>query len=143
MHAAFERLKRRSQLACVRGVVALRAARWGTAEPEPAPQPPPPQDPRRRHNYAGQSHVTIESRSKHIIHLPKQHSTHSTVLRSMSSSICCAHKLFILAHLYTGIYTPFSYHHQACFRFFSHKYCTKIILLLVSNKQCIYNSNER
>ncbi|XP_026730037.1 polyadenylate-binding protein-interacting protein 1 isoform X3 [Trichoplusia ni] len=52
MHAAFERLKRRSQLACVRGVVALRAARWGTAEPEPAPQPPPPQDPRRRHNYA-------------------------------------------------------------------------------------------
>ncbi|CAD0198372.1 unnamed protein product [Chrysodeixis includens] len=53
MHAAFERLKRRSQLACVRGVVALRAARWGTAEPEPAPQPAqPPHDPRRRHNYA-------------------------------------------------------------------------------------------
>ncbi|KAL4708409.1 hypothetical protein ACJJTC_019645 [Scirpophaga incertulas] len=39
MHAAFERLRRRSQLECVRGVLALRAARWGTAEPAPAPQP--------------------------------------------------------------------------------------------------------
>lgn len=32
MHLAFERLKRRASLACVRGVVALRAARWGLAE---------------------------------------------------------------------------------------------------------------
>lgn len=46
MHAAFERLKRRGSLACVRGVVALRGARWGTAEPDPpAPQH---QDVRRR-----------------------------------------------------------------------------------------------
>ncbi|XP_035458170.1 polyadenylate-binding protein-interacting protein 1 isoform X1 [Spodoptera frugiperda] len=49
MHAAFERLKRRSSLACVRGVVELRAARWGTAEPEPVPVPPP--ELRRRYNY--------------------------------------------------------------------------------------------
>ncbi|CAG4937297.1 unnamed protein product [Colias eurytheme] len=32
MHAAFERLKRRSQLGCVRAVVSLRAARWGLAD---------------------------------------------------------------------------------------------------------------
>lgn len=51
MHAAFERLKRRAALACVRGVVALRAARWGTAEPEPAAPPP---DLRRRYNYGGE-----------------------------------------------------------------------------------------
>ncbi|XP_072940858.1 uncharacterized protein Paip1 [Epargyreus clarus] len=49
MHAAFERLKRRAQLACVRAVVELRAARWGLADPEPrrrapaAPAPPPQQ----------------------------------------------------------------------------------------------------
>uniref|UniRef100_A0A2A4J7D0 MIF4G domain-containing protein n=1 Tax=Heliothis virescens TaxID=7102 RepID=A0A2A4J7D0_HELVI len=48
MHAAFERLKRRASLACVRGVVALRAARWGTAEPEPVAPPP---ELRRRYNY--------------------------------------------------------------------------------------------
>ncbi|CAB3243796.1 unnamed protein product [Arctia plantaginis] len=46
MHAAFERLKRRGGLPCVRTVVALRAARWGLAEPEPPVQPPP--DLRRR-----------------------------------------------------------------------------------------------
>lgn len=61
MHAMFERLKRRASLACVHGVVALRAARWGLADPEPhhhqhhAPQPtlPPhpqqPSQPRRNH----------------------------------------------------------------------------------------------
>ncbi|XP_030038543.2 polyadenylate-binding protein-interacting protein 1 [Manduca sexta] len=38
MHAMFERLKRRASLPCVHGVVALRAARWGLAEPEPAPR---------------------------------------------------------------------------------------------------------
>ncbi|XP_045446227.1 polyadenylate-binding protein-interacting protein 1 [Melitaea cinxia] len=37
MQAAFERLKYRSQLPCVRRVLALRAARWGLAEPEPEP----------------------------------------------------------------------------------------------------------
>lgn len=57
MHAAFERLKRRGHMACVRNVVSLRATRWGMAEPEalplhdvhaaPGAQPPPP-DPRRR-----------------------------------------------------------------------------------------------
>ncbi|XP_026328307.1 polyadenylate-binding protein-interacting protein 1 isoform X2 [Hyposmocoma kahamanoa] len=56
MHAAFERLKRRGHMACVRNVVSLRAARWGMAEPEALPlhdvhapagaQPNP--DPRRR-----------------------------------------------------------------------------------------------
>ncbi|XP_028161676.1 polyadenylate-binding protein-interacting protein 1 [Ostrinia furnacalis] len=39
MHAAFERLKRRAQLPCVRAVVALRGARWGLAEREPEPLP--------------------------------------------------------------------------------------------------------
>ncbi|XP_068630526.1 uncharacterized protein Paip1 isoform X2 [Battus philenor] len=56
MHATFERLRRRSSLPCVRGVMALRAARWGLSEPERASQPtahPPPHntiiDTRRRH----------------------------------------------------------------------------------------------
>lgn len=35
MQAAFERLAMRSQLGCVRAVLALRAARWGLAEHEP------------------------------------------------------------------------------------------------------------
>ncbi|CAH2075192.1 unnamed protein product, partial [Iphiclides podalirius] len=49
MHAAFERLRRRTSLACVRGVVALRAARWGLAEPDHAqPAATPIIDPRRR-----------------------------------------------------------------------------------------------
>ncbi|KPI97972.1 PREDICTED: polyadenylate-binding protein-interacting protein 1 [Papilio xuthus] len=47
MHAAFERLRKRSSLPCVRGVVALRAARWGLTEPDREPQPP--------HNPAPQS----------------------------------------------------------------------------------------
>lgn len=37
MHVAFERLKYRSEMPCVRRVVALRAARWGTADAEPEP----------------------------------------------------------------------------------------------------------
>ncbi|KAJ2938224.1 hypothetical protein O0L34_g16549 [Tuta absoluta] len=43
MHAAFERLKRRAGLACVRNVCELRAQRWGLAEPDPL------SDARRRH----------------------------------------------------------------------------------------------
>lgn len=58
MHAAFERLKRRAALPCVRAVVALRGARWGLAEREPeqhshAPAhalAAPPPDRRRQHN---------------------------------------------------------------------------------------------
>ncbi|CAG5027354.1 unnamed protein product [Parnassius apollo] len=54
MHAAFERLRRRASLPCVRGVVALRAARWGAehdAAPAPAAHPAPParRDPRAPH----------------------------------------------------------------------------------------------
>ncbi|XP_049866147.1 polyadenylate-binding protein-interacting protein 1 [Pectinophora gossypiella] len=48
MHAAFERLKRRSHLACVRNVVQLRAARWGMAEPDPMTRAQQPPDNRRR-----------------------------------------------------------------------------------------------
>ncbi|XP_047514128.1 polyadenylate-binding protein-interacting protein 1 isoform X3 [Pieris napi] len=47
INAAFERLKRRAQLPSVRGVLALRATRWGLAENDPTP---PLEDPRRRQN---------------------------------------------------------------------------------------------
>lgn len=66
MHAAFERLKRRAALPCVRAVVALRGARWGLAErePEPAHAPAharaaPPQD--RRRGMHGESHLLAAS----------------------------------------------------------------------------------
>ncbi|XP_045764964.1 polyadenylate-binding protein-interacting protein 1 isoform X2 [Maniola jurtina] len=35
MHVAFERLKYRAEMPCVRRVIQLRGARWGTADPEP------------------------------------------------------------------------------------------------------------
>ncbi|KAM3962875.1 poly(A) binding protein interacting protein 1 [Aphomia sociella] len=38
MQAAFERLKQRANLGCVSAVLALRAARWGLAEPAPEPE---------------------------------------------------------------------------------------------------------
>ncbi|CAH2242017.1 polyadenylate-binding protein-interacting protein 1 [Pararge aegeria] len=52
MRAAFERLKYRAEMPCVRRVIALRAARWGTADPEPDPHAAPalPQPNTRRPN---------------------------------------------------------------------------------------------
>lgn len=45
MRGVFDRLKRRATMPCVQNVVALRAARWGLAEPAPQHQ-----DPRRRYS---------------------------------------------------------------------------------------------
>ncbi|XP_023950971.1 polyadenylate-binding protein-interacting protein 1 [Bicyclus anynana] len=57
MHAAFERLKYRAEMPCVHRVIALRAARWGTADPEP--DPPAPQPNSRRLNPNGEAEGTM------------------------------------------------------------------------------------
>ena len=59
MHAVCERLKRRANMAAVANVLALRAARWGLAEPEPRPPADPPR-PRRYHgDYHYHHHTTL------------------------------------------------------------------------------------
>ncbi|XP_026485691.1 polyadenylate-binding protein-interacting protein 1 [Vanessa tameamea] len=60
MHAAFERLKYRSQLACVQRVLELRTARWGLAEHEPEERRAPV-DTRRRPNAPAPAQTNSET----------------------------------------------------------------------------------